>query len=111
MGVDARGARHKAANGTCTQIGNDHFAFFATTASKSRLNFLELLRAGHTDDVISAEALAYMRQRALPETLIARLAEDPCKHFADAAAWQRHLERLEMPSRPDTLDPVRLATE
>jgi hypothetical protein len=50
--VDDTGARHKAANGTCTQIGNDHFAWFGTTASKSRLNFLELLRAGHADYVI-----------------------------------------------------------
>src|SRR3954469_20732092 len=36
-----------------------------TTASKSRLNFLELLRAGHPDYVIDAEALAYMRERGL----------------------------------------------
>jgi hypothetical protein len=41
----------------CTQLGNDHFAAFATTASKSRLNFLELLRAGYRDYVINAEAL------------------------------------------------------
>ena len=61
--VDDTGARHKAANGICTQIGNDHFAWFGTTASKSRLNFLELLRAGHPDYVINAEALAYMRER------------------------------------------------
>ncbi len=26
--VDDTGARHQAANGTCTQIGNDHFAWF-----------------------------------------------------------------------------------
>src|ERR671933_410294 len=109
--VDDTGARHKAANGTCTQIGNDHFAWFGTTASKSRLNFLELLRAGHTDYVINAEALAYMRQRGLAAWLIARLAAAPCRHFADAAAWQRHLEALEIPSRPDTLDPVCMATE
>src|SRR5918997_2913556 len=85
--VDDTGARHKAANGTCTQIGNDHFAWFGTTASKSRLNFLELLRAGHTDYVINAEALAYLRQRALPEALIGRLAEAPAKQFRDGAAW------------------------
>src|SRR5215203_5904519 len=63
--VDDTEARHKAANGTCTQIGNNHFAWFGTTASKSRLNFLELLRAGHPDYVINAEALAYMRERGL----------------------------------------------
>ena len=52
--VDDTGARHKGANGFCTQIGNDRFAWFGTTASKSRLNFLELLRAGHGDYVINA---------------------------------------------------------
>ncbi len=30
--VDDTGARHKAANGFCTQIGNDRFAWFGTTA-------------------------------------------------------------------------------
>jgi hypothetical protein len=42
--VDDTGARHKAANGFCTQVGNAHFAWFGTTPSKSRGNFLELLR-------------------------------------------------------------------
>ena len=57
--VDDTGARHKGANGVCTQIGNDHFTWFATTGSKSRLNFLELLRAGHGDYVINDAAVAY----------------------------------------------------
>jgi hypothetical protein len=35
--VDDTGARHKGSNGTCTQIGNDHFTWFGTTGSKSRL--------------------------------------------------------------------------
>jgi hypothetical protein len=33
--VDDTGARHKAQNGFCTHIGNDRFAFFATTGSKA----------------------------------------------------------------------------
>jgi Transposase IS66 family len=107
--VDDTGARHQGRNATCTQVGNDHFAWFGT--SRSRLNVLELLRAGHTDYVVNAAALAYMRRRALAGPLMARIAEAPATHFSDAAAWQRHLEGLEMPSRPDTLDPVRLATE
>ena len=63
--VDDTGARHKARNGVCTQIGNDRFAWFATTGSKSRHNFLDLLRAGHGDYVINEAALRYMRGRAL----------------------------------------------
>ena len=43
--VDDSGARHQGKNGYVTQIGNDLFAWFASTGSKSRINFLELLHA------------------------------------------------------------------
>lgn len=109
--VDDTGARHKGANGFCTQIGNDHFTWFATTVSKSRLNFLDLLRAGHGDYVVNAAALAYMRRRALAGPVIARLAAHPARSFADAAAWQAHLEQLGIAALKVTPDPVRIATE
>jgi hypothetical protein len=109
--VDDTGARHKAANGTCTQIGTDHFAWFGTTASKSRLNFLEVLRAGHADYVINAEALAYMRERGLPGPVIQQLAGQPERSFPDRAAWQAHLERLGITDLKVSPDPVRIATE
>jgi hypothetical protein len=109
--VDDTGARHKAANGFCTQIGNAHFAWFGTTGSKSRRNFLELLRAGHHDYVINAEALTYMRQRALASPVIALLAEHPDRFFPDRAAWTAHLERLAIAALKVTPDPVMVATE
>jgi len=109
--VDDTGARHKAANGTCTQVGNDHFAWFGTTARKSRLNFLDLLRAGHADYVINAEALAYMRERALAGSVIERLATHPEQSFPDEAAWMGHLERLGIRDLKVSPDPVRIATE
>ena len=109
--VDDTGARHKARNGFCTQIGNDHFAWFGTTGSKSRLNFLELLRAGHGDYAINAEALAYMRGRALAGAVIRRLADHPDQHFADRTAWQAHLERLGITALEVLPDPVQIATE
>src|SRR3954452_7369462 len=104
VSVDDTGARHRHRNAVCTQLGNEHFAAFATTGSKSRLNFLEVLRAGHGDYVVNAEALAYMRQRALAGPVIARLAEHAGRHFADEVAWLRHLERLP-PRRPSGLPP------
>jgi Transposase IS66 family len=109
--VDDTGARHKAGNGVCTQIGNDHFAWFGTTAGKSRLNFLELLRAGHGDYVVDAAALAYMREHALAGSVIALLAGHPQRVFPDQAAWRAHLERLGITALTVTPDPVRLATE
>jgi hypothetical protein len=58
VSVDDTGARHKAKNGFCTQIGNDWFTWFGTRSSKTRLNFLDLLRAGHTDYVLNEVAFA-----------------------------------------------------
>ena len=63
--VDDTGARHAGRNAVCTQIGNDHFTWFATTGSKSRLNFLDLLRAGSGDYVINDAAVAYMHRHNL----------------------------------------------
>jgi hypothetical protein len=109
--VDDTGAPHRGANGVCTQIGNDDFAWFGTTGSKSRLNFLDLLRAGHTDYLINHAALSYMRERALSGPVIARLAGHPDKQFADTPAWQAHLERLGIAELRVTPDPVQIATE
>jgi len=72
--VDDTGARHADRNATCTRIGNDVFAWFATTFSKSRLNFLSLLCGGDERYVINAAALEYMRARQLPGPVIARPA-------------------------------------
>src|SRR4051794_33328329 len=111
ISVDDTGARHEHRNGVCTQLGNEHFAAFATTGSKSRLNFLEVLRAGFTDYVINVEALAYMRRRSLAGPVIAGLAQHPEHHFADEAAWLAHLERLGITALTVTPDPIRIATE
>src|SRR5689334_14038021 len=100
------GARHKLKTGFCTQVGNDHFAAFATTGSKSRLNFLKVLRAGYPDYVINAEALEYMRRRALSGSVITRLTAAPERRFADEAAWNRHLDRLAIIGPSVTPGPV-----
>jgi hypothetical protein len=109
--VDDTGARHARQNGFCTQIGNDAFSWFGTRASKSRLNFLDLLRAGHTDYVINAAALDYMRHRALAGPVIQQLAAQPQRHFAHQAAWQAHLDRVGISALQVTPDPVQIATE
>lgn len=109
--VDDTGARHKAKNGFCTQIGNADFAWFGTTYSKSRLNFLELLRAGYGDYVINAAALDYMRQRNLSGSVIDRLAEHPDRTFANRAVWTAHLDQLDISALRVNPDPVMVATE
>ena len=111
VSVDDTGARHGGKNGFCTQIGNDWFTWFGTRSSKSRLNFLDLLRAGHTDYVLDDAAYAYMRDNGLPAALITRLRQRPKTCFADRSAWLEHLDLLGFTALRVTPDPVRVATE
>jgi len=91
-------------------IGNDRFAFFATTASKSRLNFLELLRAGQDEYVINEAALAYMREHKLPQATIARFGSAK-RRFASRKAFMAYLKRLGLTGLEVKPDPVQIATE
>ena len=116
ISVDDTGARHQARNGFCTQIGNDRFTWFGTRSAKSRLNFLDLLRAGHSDYVLNEAAFDSMRSRGLAGPVITRLAAAGATHFADQAAWQAHLLRLGIAPRPGAglaviQDPMVIATE
>ena len=94
VSADDTGARHAGKNGFCTQIGNEWFTWFRTRSSKSRLNFLDLLRAGYTDYVLNDAAYDYMRNQGLPTATIARLKAEPETRFSDQTAWQAHLDRL-----------------
>ncbi len=116
VSVDDTGARHAGKNGFCTQIGNDWFTWFGTRSSKSRLNFLDLLRAGYPDYVLNETAFAYLRDRGLSGPLIAGLAEAGQTYFADRAAWQAHLRRVGIvaPAKPGLAviqDVEQIATE
>jgi len=92
INVDDTVARHQGHNGYCTHVGNELFTWFASTESKSRMNFLELLRTGQTDYVIDAAARAYMNHQQLPKAQLRLLAEDYT--VVDQAAWAAHLRYL-----------------
>jgi hypothetical protein len=94
--VDDTGARHQGKNGYVTHIGNEFFAWFKSTESKSRINFLELLRAHHSDYLINDEALTYMQQQRLPKQPLERLRDHCLQSFPDLASWEAHLDRLKI---------------
>jgi hypothetical protein len=92
--VDDSGARHQGKNGFVTHIGNHWFGWFQSTDSKSRINFLELLRAGKTDYYLDDVALDYMKKQSLPEKPFKRLSQLTGESFADKEAWLKLLEHL-----------------
>jgi hypothetical protein len=106
VGVDDTGARHQGHNGSCLLIGNDLFAYFHSSDSKSRLNFLETLRQPYTDYTINEVARAYWAEQKLSAAVIAVLGSGAAL-FDDATSWQAHLAGAGVTAERH----VRIATE
>jgi len=105
--VDDTGARHAGKTGYCTHIGNEMFAYFASTESKSRINFLGLLRAGRDEYVLNEDALAYMREYKLPRAHLERLAGSVPLVCQGKKVWLEILDSVGMTAERH----VRIATE
>ncbi|TFH66835.1 MAG: transposase [Gemmatimonadales bacterium] len=107
LNVDDTTARHQGKNGYCTHIGNEWFAWFQSTESKSRINFLTLLRGEHGDYVLCPEAIEYIRGGKMPRALFEQLAALEGRSFATAEEWKAQLDVLNV-TKPRL---VQLATE
>jgi len=94
ISVDDSGARHQGKNGYVTQMGNDLFAWFQSTGCKSRINFLELLRAGHHDYYLDESALSYMKAQSLPQQSLRLLQQHLGRCFEEQEDWVCFLDRL-----------------
>jgi hypothetical protein len=106
IGVDDTGARHDGHNGYCTAIGSDLFAYFESTDSKSRLNFLQVLRGNSSAYTINETALSYYKEQKLAQDVIKQLDTEP-RQFVDEAAWQARLKELGITSERH----IRIVTE
>jgi len=105
--VDDTGARHKGRNGYCTHIGNEYFAWFESTESKSRINFLRLLRMEYTDFIINDDALEYMVVQGLPLYQRNKIAKVNGTVFKDEKEWVSYLTSVDVIREHH----VRIATE
>jgi hypothetical protein len=106
VGVDDTTARHEGHNGYCTALGNELFAYFESTDSKSRLNFLEVLRGTAEGYAINEVTLSYWERQKLARDVVSSLSAGP-RQFACAAAWQAWLVAAGVTSERH----VRIATE
>lgn len=107
LNTDDTGARHNGRNGVCTHIGSPLFCYFESTFSKSRINFLGILRGRHTDYILSEDALLYAFDQGAKERLQGILDNHIDKKFIDKDAWDRFLKRKGIISEKDR----RIATE
>lgn len=105
--VDDTGARHKGKNGYCTHIGNELFAWFKSTNSKSRINFLELLRQNNEGYFLSQESFAYMKRYKVAQWIQDKLKPYKGRRFNDKKSLESYLKMLGIEKN----NHVRLVTE
>ncbi len=72
--TDDTGARHAGKNASCNVIGNDLFTYFYTSDSKSRENFLKILRGSSGDYLLNEDARRYLEDSAIKDqTFLAKI--------------------------------------
>ena len=107
INVDDTGARHKGKNGYCTHIGNEDFAWFESSESKSRINFLRLIRSGHTDYHINEQATNYMKANKLPNYVLEPISAFMDFQFRNDESWEKFLSANNIKKKRH----IRIATE
>jgi len=82
--TDDTTARHQGQSGHTSHIGNQFFASFSTTASKSRINFLEILRCPHEEYVLDGDAFFYLEYHKFPQVHLETLRH----HIGESVIWK-----------------------
>jgi hypothetical protein len=91
--TDDTSARHRGKNAVCTHIGNELFASFHTTDSKSRLNFLRLLCQPEERYTLNEEMLTCLELLGAPQKLQRRVAKLGEATFVGREAFCKQLSR------------------
>lgn len=105
--TDDTGARHQGQNGYCTVIGNDLFTYFSSSESKSRDNYLRILRASDQDFVLNEYSRSYLIARQLPVSTMVKLQFSERSICQTDTQWQTYLQQLGIKSQSG----VKLLTE
>ena len=90
--TDDTGARHQGKNGYCTVIGNEWFAYFRSSQSKSRQNFLEILQGDNPIYVLNEYARSYLELYDLAAKHWEKLQFSEVVLATEENHWQNYLE-------------------
>jgi hypothetical protein len=96
--TDDTSAKHRGKGGHTLHIGNDLFASFFTTDTKSRVNFLKILLTPHQGYLFNDDALFYLECFEVPQKLVAQLNSDTGSIYADDESWEAQLDAWKIKS-------------
>jgi uncharacterized coiled-coil protein SlyX len=89
--TDDTGARHQGKNGYCTVIGNENFAYYKSSDSKSRVNFLEILQGGDKKYVLNERAQAYLEDHKIAKKYQEKINFSDEILASDEEEWIKYL--------------------
>lgn len=81
--TDDTGAKHQHKNSYYTHIGGEYFAYYKTTPSKSRENFLKILLQGKEGYVINEAFVWHLFQSGAEDDLLNRFEEYRGKRYQE----------------------------
>lgn len=100
---DDTSARHRGKAAVCTHIGNEWFASFTTTNSKSRLNFLKLLCQGDDQPYRwCEESLEALQAFGVSQKLLVKMSGKPDGCWHSQAAWEQQLKKWRLSPQQQT---------
>jgi len=105
--TDDTGARHQGKNGYCTVIGNDLFTHFSSTNSKSRENYLRILRGESQEFVLNEYSRSYLIEQQLAQSTMIKLEFSSGSLSQNETDWQAYLQHRGITSHKG----VKLVTE
>lgn len=92
--VDDTGAKHQHKNNYCTHIGGKNFAYYKTTASKSRENFLKILLQGKEGYIINEAFIWHLFQSGIEDDVLNRFEEYSGKRYETRKGLNRLVNSL-----------------
>ena len=97
--TDDTGTRHKGKNGYCTIINNESFAWFESTDSKSRENFVSLLHRPWSTYSFTDDALIYLEKLDYSKKWLRILNRFRGVTFLSHEAWEVCMKDLGLTGR------------
>ncbi|MGH2508328.1 MAG: IS66 family transposase [Rhabdochlamydiaceae bacterium] len=92
--TDDTGAKHQYKNGYCTHVGGEFFAYYKTTFSKSRDNFLKILLQGKEGYWINHAMIWHLFQSGVDDDLLNSFEEHIGKKYCTPKGMRRLLNQL-----------------
>ena len=92
--TDDTGAKHQHKSGYCTHIGGEYFAYYKTTSSKSRANFLKILLQGKEGYAINEAFIWHLFQCGVEDDLLNHFEEYVGKKYQVKKGLKRLLNHL-----------------